>query len=798
MSFIVRPLAWLGRSICSFLRWYWGLFRRGGWLRRSVTVLVSLPVLLIILLGMVDINFLWLFGRSPGFMGNEGIMHPHNPVASEIYSADGQLIGRFFSENRTPVKYEDVAPVFWQALIDTEDERFYSHLGIDPIGILGAVKDAVVRREARGASTITQQLAKNIFRMRTGYSTGLLGKIPGLRIGIIKIKEWIVAAKLEMVYSKKEILTMYANTVDFGSNAFGIKTAARLYFNTTPDGLTTAQAATLVGVLKGTSLFNPLTHPDRAEQRRNQVLLNMVEHGHLSEQQYEHMKAEELAVNYTSEDNFSGKAPYFRQAVADYLQDWCRDNEIDLYTDGLKIYTTLDLRIQSYAEAAVREHMAKLQRQFDAQWGNQNPWRDEEGKEIPGFVENIARKLPVYEHLLAKYGSEDSVWVQMNTPHNVSVFDYKGGHRQIEMSTMDSIRYMSRFLHAACVAVDPATREVKAWVGDVDFRSWQYDKVKANRQPGSTFKLFAYTEAINQGLTPCDKRRDEQITLEVYDARKRKDVMWTPQNAERVFSGDSLPLRTAFARSVNSVAVRLGQEMGISNIIKCAHDMGITTELEGQPPLVLGASDVTLIDMVNAYGTIADDGMAGDYCLVTRIEDGNGRQIYQGQTDKRQAIPYATAFYMQKMLHDAITLEGATGRSLQGYVGPWMGYVDFGGKTGTSQNQSDGWFIATSPRLVVGAWVGGEYRSIHFRGGGLGQGARAALPICGEVMRKIMGDGQLKEYRARYSVRKDFYPVSGAYDCDAFPPKQEEDTDSTLLMEDEPFADEEPFEDPTI
>lgn len=340
---IKRFCIWCVSSLRSFCSWYKSLYKGRAWYTKTLVVFASLTVSLILYLGAVDINFLWLFGKSPGYFS--GIRDAQTSQASEIYSSDGVMIGKFFNENRTPVKYEDVAPTFWRALIDTEDERFYSHMGIDPIGLFGAMKDAILRHDGRGASTITQQLAKNMFRVRSQYSTGLLGKIPGLRILIVKSKEWIIATKLETIYSKQEIITMYANTVDFGSNAFGIKTAAKTYFNTTPRDLTTEQAATLVGMLKATTYYNPLSHPDNSIRRRNQVLRNMVTHNDLTQQQCDSLMQLPIKLDYKVENNYDGKALYFRQAVADYLKNWCRENGYDLYSSGLKIYTTLDLSL---------------------------------------------------------------------------------------------------------------------------------------------------------------------------------------------------------------------------------------------------------------------------------------------------------------------------------------------------------------------------------------------------------------------------------------------------------------------
>ncbi len=707
------------------------------------------------------------------------INNPISAQASEIYSADGKLIGKYFNENRTPVNYGDVNPVFWNTLIDTEDERFYSHWGVDPIGMFAAAKDAIAKGDGRGASTITQQLAKNLFRVRTEYSTGLLGKIPGIRMLIMKTKEWIIATKLEMSYDKNTILSMYANTVDFGSSAYGIKTACKTYFNITPKELTAAQSATLVGMLKATTTYNPITHPENSLKRRNTVLANMVRRGHLSQAVYDSLSQTPLRLKYNVETNYDGQANYFREAVADYLKDWCEANGYDLYTSGLKIYTTLDTRMQKYAEDAATKQMRQVQQNFKNHWGKNDPWIDERGRVIPDFIEGIARKQPVYNWLLEKFPNQpDSITYYLNKPHNVKLFDYAKGTIEMNISTMDSIRYMVRFMHCAFVAMEPQTGAVKAWVGDINFNSWKYDKVKAMRQPGSTFKLFVYTEAMNQGLTPCDKRRDEYISMQVYDKKKQEVVTWTPSNANGSFSGDSMPLKAAFAKSINSVAVRLGQEMGIKRIIETAEKMGIKSPLEDAPSLALGSSDVNLLELTNAYCTIANDGMHHAPVLVTRIEDKDGREVFLGPATSEQAVPYKTAFLVQRLLMGGMREPGGTSQSLWGYVGDFKD-TDFGGKTGTSNNHSDAWFMAVSPKLVVGAWVGGEYRSIHFRTGALGQGSRTALPICGYFLQSVFRDPAFKQYHGRFGKPRDADITGDMYLCDSYYPRAKNDTTET-------------------
>ena len=744
----------LWQGVRKAVNWYIHIFKGRPWYIKIVSTIASLIVFFILYLLAVDCNFLWLFGKSPSM---EMIKNKRPAQASEIYSADGQQIGKFFSENRTPVNYEDVNPVFWEALIDTEDERFYSHHGIDYAAFGAALKDYVMHHDARGASTITQQLAKNLFRVRTEYSTGLLGNIPGLKMLIMKSKEWITAYKLEYFFTKEEILTQYANTVDFGSNAFGIKTAAKTYFGTTPKLLTVEQAAVLVGMLKATTYYNPRIHPDNAVKRRNIVLDNMRQHRHLSQEAFDSLRTTEIELDFSVENAYDSKANYFREAVANSLKEWCSENGYDLYTDGLKIYTTLDTRMQKYAEAAATKQMKQIQKNFDSHWGKTNPWQDERHVEIAGFIEDIAKRQPYYKWLTKRFPNQpDSITYYLNKPHTVKLFDYEKGTIEREMSTLDSIRYMVRFMHCSFVAIEPNTGYVKAWVGDIDFNSWKYDKVTAMRQPGSTFKLFVYTEAMNQGLTPCDRRRDSYFAMKVWDAAKKKEVTWAPTNANGYFTGDSMPLRTAFAQSINSVAVKLGQEVGIKNIANTAQAMGIKSPLDPTPALALGASDVNLLELVNSYTTIINDGKAHDAILVTRILDRDGNEIYAAPTEKdqRQVIPYRSAFLVQQLLQAGMSERGATSMSLWGYVGKYND-TEFGGKTGTSNNHSDAWFVGVSPKLVCGAWVGGEYRSIHFRTGALGQGSRTALPICGYFFESVLGDPAFKHYHGKFEKSKE-------------------------------------------
>ena len=767
---IKRLLSKVKQILKRFGHWYVHRFKGQPWWYKAIAGIISFVVFVILYFTAVNLNFLWLFGKSPTI---RSIMHPETSEASELYSEDSVLIGKYFNENRTPVEYEEINPVFFKALIDTEDERFYSHHGIDFQGLFAAFKD-ILKGHARGASTLTQQLVKNMFRVRTQYSTGLLGKIPGVKILIMNSKEWVLAVELEMFYEKKEILTMYANTVDFGSNAFGIKTAAKTYFNTTPKDLTAEQAAVLVGLLKATSTYNPRINPENSIMRRNVVLDNMQKHGHLTKQECDSIKKLPLGLNYKVETVYDGKALYFREAVANYLRQWCKDNGIDLYSAGLKIYSTLNYKMQKYAEEALVKQMRTVQRNFRNHWGDQDPWRDENHNVIPNFIEDLAKKTDHYKALSQKYDNEDSIFYYLNQKHKVKLFDYDG-EKEEEMSTIDSIRYMVKFMHAGFVSMEPQNGHVKAWVGDIDFKSWKYDKVTAMRQPGSTFKLFVYTEAMNQGLTPCDRRLDDYISLDVMNEKGELEP-WRPHNANGYFTGDSIPLLAAFAQSINSVAVRVGMEVGTSNIVKTAHNMGIKSPLHDTPSISLGSSDVNLLELVNAYSTVVDDGRVHEPVLVTKIVDRHGKVIYTAKDESHQAIPYRSAFFMQQLLQGGLREYGGTSMALWRFVRKFDKSTSFGGKTGTSNNHSDAWFVGVTPGLVSGAWVGGEYRSIHFRTGALGQGSRTALPIVGYYLESVLDDPQFSKYRRKFPDPKEDIDRS-CYSCTYIPrPREEEDS----------------------
>ena len=443
--------------------------------------------------------------------------------------------------------------------------------------------------------------------------------------------------------------------------------------------------------------------------------------------------------------------------------------------------------MQKYAEEAVDKQMRVVQQNFNNHWGKENPWRDENHQEIVGFVEDIAKKTQLYKYLVQKYNNQaDSVNYYMNEPRRLKVFDYKTGVKDTTFSAMDSIRYMERFMHTGFVAMEPQTGFVKAWVGDINFETWKYDKVLSKRQPGSTFKLFVYTTAIEKGMSPCDTRPDNYISWDVMD--KGEMVKWVPRNANGEYTGENLSLKAAFARSINTIAVKLTQEVGVEEVVKTAHAMGIKTPLNKIPSVGLGSSDVSLLELVNSYCTVVNDGKTHDPVLVTRIEDHDGNLLYQHKQVDKQAISYETAFLMTQLLRAGLTEYNATSQNLWTYD-IFRQNTEFGGKTGTSSNHSDAWFVGVSPNLVGGAWVGGEHRSIHFRTGKLGEGSKTALPIFGLFMEKVLADNNLEKYRAKFP--KPTKPINKQYECMSVRPAENDsidflNSDSLFIEEEEP------------
>jgi penicillin-binding protein 1A len=704
---------------------------------------------------------LWLFGRSPSV--NE-LKSPKMAEASELYTSDGVQIGRYFNENRTPADYKHISPILLKTLVATEDVRFYKHHGIDFRAVFSALWSGIRGGGRGGGSTITQQLAKNLFKTRKDVSKGLLGNIPGLNTVISKTKEWITAIKLEGNFSKEDIITMYLNTVDFGSNTFGIKTAAKTYFNTSTDSLTASQSALLVGLLKAPSYYGPIQNPKNSLFRRNTVLQQMVKYGVITPKEYAVYSLDPIPKELYIEQAYEGAGTYLRGVVNNTLRVWCKKNGYDLYTDGLKIYTTIDSRIQHYGEEAVDEHMRTLQKRFDQHWEGQNPWVDEKNRELPHFIDSLVVRTDYYKAMRRKYGKKRVLLAKMmNRKRRMKVFTWKG-EKDTSFSLIDSISYYKRFLHAGFMAMDPHTGYIKAWVGGLNYKYFKYDHVKqAKRQPGSTFKPFVYAAAFEEGgYSPCDRMVNKPVTINYVEKGENKS--WSPHNADWIFDYDSITLRHAMAMSINSIAAQMTEKIGWSTVAKFAHRCGIMSPLAEVPSICLGSSDVNLYELVGAYSTFINEGVWNEPLYIIQIKDHNGKLIQEFKPKTHRAVSEETAFLMEDMLKGGLD-EGGTSSNLWGYDLFKGGKEtnEMGGKTGTSSNHSDGWFVGVSKDMVGGSWVGGEDRCIHFRSTEQGEGAKTALPIFGLFMEKVYADESLGIKHGHFPKPK--VKITKSYNC---------------------------------
>ena len=690
------------------------------------------------------------------------------------------LIGKYFRENRSPVKYEKLSPMLVKALVATEDIRFYEHSGIDPEA-MGGVAYALFRRENRGGgSTITQQLAKNLYKTRTDDSHGVLGHVPGLNTFISKTKEWLTAVQLEKNYTKEEILTMYLNTVDFGSNSFGIKVAAKTFFSSSPDSLKVEESAVLVGLLKAPTTYSPRFSPENALSRRNTVLAQMAKYNFISPAEYDSLSQLPIVLKYKVENHYDGPATYFRGAVSEYMRKWCEENGYDLYRDGLRIYTTIDSRMQAHAEQAVEKHMRSLQGRFYQHWKGRNPWVDDKEKEIPGFIEATAQRTDYYRKLKEKYGDDEATITKlMNTPRKMRVFSWKG-EKDTTLSPMDSLRYYKHMLHAGLMTMDPFSGHIKAWVGGINFKYFKYDHVKqARRQPGSTFKPFVYLAALDNGYAPCDRMIDRRITIKYKE--NGKDMEWQPRNVTRTYTGSNMTLRLAMARSVNSVTAQLTEAVGWDTVAEYAKRVGIQSDLEHVPSIGLGSGgDVSVYEMVGAYSTFVNNGFRSEPMFITRVEDRNGNVIHQFTPQQKKVLSEETAFLMLHMLKGGMEEPGGTSQGLWEYK-LWKNGNQIGGKTGTTSNYSDGWYMGVSKDLVSGVWVGGEDRSIHFRTSSTGEGSKTALPIYGTYMERLYEDKDLDITMGPFP--KPTGKITKKYHCPTPRPAARDTTDLDNLLE---------------
>lgn len=708
----------------------------------------------------VSENFLGLYGGMPGFKMLE---NPENDVSSELYSSDNVLLGKYFRENRVMATFDELSPNLVNSLVAVEDERFEKHSGIDGRGLMRVgVKSILMGQNAGGGSTLSQQLAKNLFNLRTGeqYEGKLSGVNSKLDMLIKKSKEWILAVRLERSYTKKEILTMYLNTADFGSNAFGIKVASQTFFNKAPIELDVHEAALLAGIVQAPSRLSPVRNPESATFRRNVVINQMTKNGFLSPVQADTIKLRPLGLEYSVENHNQGLAPYFRSVLKDFLHSWTRENGYDLYEDGLKIYTTIDSRMQAHAEEAVLAHMTDLQKKFNEEWKGQNPWIDEKNREMKGYIEDEIKKTDFYRSLAKKYGKNaDSIEIALNTKRPMQIFSYSGEVDTL-ISHMDSLRHYKRFLHTGFMAMDPYTGAVKAWVGGINHKHFKFDHVKqGRRQPGSTFKSFVYATAIENGYSPC---------YAVYDVPQSyptggDPATWSPENSDGKFTGQPITMRQALARSVNSVTANIMYKVRPENVVALAKRMGIKSPLEPVLSLALGVDDVSVYEMVGAYSTFVNKGVYTEPYYVTRIEDKNGNVLYEPHSKTVEALNEETAYLMLHMLKGSTEIEGGAGMGLSRELRYNM---EIGAKTGTTQNGSDGWFMGVTPQLVAGAWVGGDARSIRFKSWYSGQGSRTARPIWDKFMTSVATDPELGFNKVTFDAPET--PVSVDLNCDQY------------------------------
>lgn len=694
-----------------------------------------------------------LFGALPSF---RDIEHPKSNQASEILADDGRVLGTYFVQNRSNISYQEISPNVINALIATEDIRFKEHSGIDFKRTFTIFLYALVGKK-QGGSTITQQLALNLFS-EEGRQKNFAKRI------LQKFQEWVIAVKLERNYTKEEILVMYLNTVDFGNQAYGIKSAARVYFNTTPDQLTVSQSATLIGILKGISRYSPTRNPERALARRNTIMGLMVKADLLSQQQMDIEKEKPLGLRFSAATVNDGIAPYFRAVLKNDIKRIFQERSIlnngvpyDFDRDGLKIYTTLNYDMQLYAEAAQKESMKILQASFNKSWKGKNPFK---GKEMQ--IEQGIKRSDRYKALQLEGKSDKEIREDFNTPAMLSIFTWRGNVDTL-MKPIDSVKYYKMLLRNAMMAMDPQTGFVKAWVGGINYEHFKYDQVKmGTRQVGSTAKPFTYAVAIENGYSPCYSVLNEPVTIEVPGS-----PAWTPRSSGTV--PGYLTLQKALALSQNYIAAYLMKQVGPTAVATLAKKMGISSEVPAYPSIALGSFDASVYDMVGAYSVFANKGVWTKPTYIVRVEDRNGVVLYSEKPIPRPAMNEEVAYVMTRMLRGVVT--SGTGWRLAGKYGV---KAAIGGKTGTTQNNSDGWFMGISPQLVAGVWTGCEDRAFHFISTAQGDGATTALPIFAGFMKRVYANPKLKITQGDFELPKS--GVSITYDCNQYQ-QQEQKTE---------------------
>lgn len=703
---------------------------------------------------LIGLTTLGLFGSLPSLRDLE---NPKSNQASQVISSDKQILGKYYVENRSSVTFKDISPNAINALVATEDNHFYQHSGIDFWRTFSIIVYNLVGSK-QGASTITQQLALNQFS-KEGRAHNIINRF------VQKLKEQIIAVRIEKHYTKQEIITMYLNSVGFGSNTFGIASAAQTYFNTTPAQLTPDQAAVLIQMLKGPTIYSPIRHPQNALNRRNFVLGRMVNEGFLSEGQANECKAKPLGIDYHPVNHNEGLAPYFRDVLINEVKKLFVSNSInkadgtpyDLYRDGLKIYTTIDSRMQEYAEEAQREYMRDLQNQFNTQWKGIK--LSTTIKNFKLVVEQGMRSSDRYAQLKALGKTDEEIRTNFYTPDTLNLFTWRGDIDTL-MKPIDSIVYCKMLLRNSLMSMDPTTGYIKAWVGGINFEHFKYDQVKVGaRQVGSTAKPFTYAVAIENGYSPCFQVDNVPVTISGYGGQD-----WIPGSSPLETLPGMVTLRAALAHSQNWVTAYVMKEITPEPVVELIKKMGVRGNVPPYPSICLGVFDASVMDMTAAYSVFANHGVWTEPTYLLRIEDKNGNILYENTPKVKQAMNEQTAYVMTDMLKSVVDMQGATGNRLRwkyNFTNP------IAGKTGTTSDNSDGWFIGMTPQLVTGVWTGCENRDFHFRTTRMGEGSNSALPIFALYLKKVYANPALGiKKNVDFDLPKT--PLTTTLNCDVY------------------------------
>ncbi|HYV94262.1 MAG TPA: transglycosylase domain-containing protein [Chitinophagales bacterium] len=684
---------------------------------RIFWILVGGSVLLFIL--MLVLAAMGVFGSMPSF---EELENPKSELATEVYTSDGVLLGKYYFQNRSTSSFDEIPPMIRNCLIATEDIRFYNHSGIDYWGQTRAVIKTIFG-DKQGGSTITQQLAKNLFPRPSGDVASTI---------ISKFKEWVIAIKLERRYTKDEIINLYLQTVEFSDNSYGIKSASRTYFNKAPDSLRIEEAAVLIGMLKAGTYYNPRLHPENALRRRNTVIGQMEKNNFLKPQVADSLKSLPIKLNFISPDHNEGLATYFREYLRQQLMQWCKQHpkpdgtQYNIYKDGLRVYTTINSKMQQYAETAVQKHLKDLQQQFYQSYKGSTPW----GKDKK-YIDDAMHQCERWFKMKHAGISEDSIVRAFKTKIPMTVFSYKGEIDTV-MSPYDSLKYYKFFLHCGFMAMDPSTGYVLAWVGGINHHYFQFDHVNENakRQVGSTIKPILYTVAIDNGYSPCFKVPNERVVFEDYQN-------WSPENSDGKYGG-ILTLYQGLASSVNCVSAYLMKQIGPQPMIDMARRMGITSPMDPYPSLCLGVPDISVYEMTSAYSTFANKGTSSQPQYLLRITDNRGAVLQEFTAKHTEVVSEQVAYVMTRMLENVVNFGTAQRLRFRYNI-----TSEVGGKTGTTQNNTDGWFMGITPQLVAGCWVGGDDRIIRFKSMFYGQGANMALPVYAYFLKDCYADKSL-------------------------------------------------------